>query len=87
MCYAPEVQKVMDLLVSLHDGLQAGARLVPGIAVYNTPPAQAAQKIMGARALGYPLLALYSYDSLFADAGRWSELERSLEPVSPGPAR
>ena len=87
MCYAPEVQKVLEQLVAIHDGLSAGPRVVPGIAVYNTPPARAAQKIMGARALGYPLLALYSYDSLFADGSRWTELERSLEPAPPEAGR
>jgi uncharacterized lipoprotein YddW (UPF0748 family) len=81
MCYAPEVQRVLEQLVALHDGLSAGPRIVPGIAVYNTPPVTAAQKVMGARALGYPLLALYSYDSLFADGSRWTEFERSLEPA------
>lgn len=79
MCYAPGVQEVMDQLVGYAaDGL--GGRVVPGIAVYNAPPSAAALKILGARALGFPRLALYSYDSLFAGSGHWQELERRLSP-------
>jgi uncharacterized lipoprotein YddW (UPF0748 family) len=80
MCYSPEVQRVMNQLLLFRRELGADARIVPGIAVYNTSPATAAVKIKGARALGYPLLALYSYDSLFAEDGRWSMLERGLGP-------
>jgi uncharacterized lipoprotein YddW (UPF0748 family) len=78
MCYSPDVQTVMDQLVSFDQELGADERIVPGIAVYNTPAATAAVKIKGARALGFPLLALYSYDSLFADALRWVQLEHWL---------
>jgi uncharacterized lipoprotein YddW (UPF0748 family) len=82
MCYSPDVQRVMSQLLLFRRELGADARVVPGIAVYNTSPATAAVKIKGARALGYPLLALYSYDSLFAEDGRWSLLERGLESTS-----
>ena len=41
MCYAPQVQTVMQQLTAM--SAQIGtARLVPGIAVYNTPPSMAA---------------------------------------------
>jgi uncharacterized lipoprotein YddW (UPF0748 family) len=82
MCYSPDVQRVMSQLLLFRRELGADARVVPGIAVYNTSPATAAVKIKGARALGFPLLALYSYDSLFAEDGRWSLLERGLESTS-----
>jgi hypothetical protein len=73
MCYSPEVQTVMDQLLGYRaEGLDG--RIVPGIAVYNAPASWAALKILGARALGFARLALYSYDSLFSGPGRWSEL-------------
>src|SRR6266571_2738713 len=49
-------------------------RIVPGIAVYNSPPAQAAAKIRDAVAIGYPALAIYSYDSVWARTGYWAVL-------------
>jgi uncharacterized lipoprotein YddW (UPF0748 family) len=76
MCYAPEVQTVLDQLSAVRQQLDA-ERLVPGIAVYNTSPALTAAKIKAARALGYRTVALYSYDSLFERPGRWDRL-RSL---------
>jgi uncharacterized lipoprotein YddW (UPF0748 family) len=84
MCYAPRVQTVLSQL----EGMSADvgtARLVPGIAVYNAPPASAAAKIRGARALGFPAVALYSYDSLFAAAGTWARLRAFLDaPAAEG---
>lgn len=88
MCYAPPVQTVLGQLAAMSE--QVGTeRIVPGIAVYNTPPATAAAKIKGARALGYPAIALYSYDSLWERSDRWSRLlahvngPRSLLEASP----
>jgi uncharacterized lipoprotein YddW (UPF0748 family) len=73
MCYAPPVQTVLGQLAAM--SAQVGtARVVPGIAVYNTPPSTAAAKIKGARALGFPAIALYSYDSLWERSDGWSRL-------------
>jgi len=79
MCYAPSVQVVLDQL----DGVarQVGPeRLVPGIAVYNAPPSAAASKIKAARQLGFPAVALYSYDSLYERPGLWERLRGLLAP-------
>jgi len=77
MCYAPSVQTVMSQLLAM--STQVGVeRLVPGIAVYNTAPSTAAAKIKGARALGYPAIALYSYDSLYEQADLWTRLKGYL---------
>ncbi len=77
MCYAPSVQTVMSQLLAM--STQVGVeRLVPGIAVYNTAPSTAAAKIKGARALGYPAIALYSYDSLYEQADLWTRLKGHL---------
>lgn len=74
MCYAPLVQTVMSQLAAMTT--QVGtARLVPGIAVYNTSPSIAAAKIKGARALGFPVIALYSYDSLWEHDDLWARLK------------
>jgi uncharacterized lipoprotein YddW (UPF0748 family) len=81
MCYAPEVQSVMDQLVAFGRELGIGPRTVPGIAVFNATPAAAALKIKGARTLGFPLIALYSYDSLFSDPEQWSALSGRLRPA------
>jgi uncharacterized lipoprotein YddW (UPF0748 family) len=81
MCYAPAVQTVMDQLLALGRELGADARVVPGIAVYNTSTGEAALKIKGARALGYPLVALYSYDSLFSNPDHWGALQGHLRPA------
>jgi uncharacterized lipoprotein YddW (UPF0748 family) len=82
MCYAPSVQTVMNQLVVFGGELGPTQRVVPGLAVYNTSPATCAIKIKGARALGYPLLALYSYDSLFLREDAWPGLERGLDTAS-----
>ena len=77
MCYAPLVQTVMQQLTAM--SAQIGtARLVPGIAVYNTPPSMAAAKIKGARELGFPAIALYSYDSLYDSTDLWTPLKAFL---------
>ena len=77
MCYAPLVQTVMQQLAAM--ATQVGtARLVPGIAVYNTPPSLAAAKIKGARELGFPAIALYSYDSLYESTDLWTPLQGFL---------
>ena len=77
MCYAPQVQTVMGQLSAM--AAQVGtARLVPGIAIYNTSPSSAAAKIKGARELGFPAIALYSYDSLYEREGLWQQLHAYL---------
>lgn len=80
MCYAPMVQTVMDQLTGLARDVGAEGRLVPGIAIYNTPPATTAAKILGARTLGYPAIALYSYDSLWERPELWPSLRGYLAP-------
>jgi hypothetical protein len=79
MSYAPSVQKVLDQLVGFAGTLGATDRVVPGIAVYNSPASTAAAKIKAARTLGYPLIALYSYDSLFTRPAYWSALRAYLD--------
>ena len=87
MCYAPAVQTVMGQLATMSEAIGTD-RLVPGIAVYNTPPSTAAAKIKGARALGFPAIALYSYDSLWERGDRWNRLlEHVNGPRSPLEAR
>lgn len=87
MCYAPSVQVVLHQLTTLSD--QVGIdRLVPGIAIYNAPLSSAAAKIKAARAMGFPAVALYSYDSLYERPGQWERLrsfltERNLSEVQP----
>ncbi len=77
MCYAPMVQTVMNQLAAMSS--QVGTeKLVPGIAVYNTSPATAAAKIKGARELGFPTIALYSYDSLWERDDLWARLRDYL---------
>jgi len=83
MCYAPVVQNVLDQLVGFASVLGVGGQVVPGIAVYNTPPALAAAKILGARALGFPLLALYSYDALAEQPGYWPSLRDRVHAAGP----
>jgi uncharacterized lipoprotein YddW (UPF0748 family) len=80
MCYAPVVRTVLDQMVGFASRLGTDGRVVPGIAVYNSPPSHAAAKIRGATAMGYPMLALYSYDSLRARTGYWAALQKQLEP-------
>lgn len=78
MCYAREVQAVLDHLAGYRrePGI---ARVVPGIAVYNTAESTAAAKIKGARALGYREVALYSYDALFERPDGWARLRGFLD--------
>jgi uncharacterized lipoprotein YddW (UPF0748 family) len=78
MCYAAPVQTVMDQLVGYAASLGSDDRVVPGIAVYNTPPVIAAAKILGARALGFRRIALYSYDALEKHSGYWNTLRGSI---------
>jgi len=77
MCYAPSVQIVLDQLDALARNVGA-ERLVPGIAVYNAPLSSSASKIKAARALGFPAVALYSYDSLYERPGQWERLRALL---------
>ena len=77
MCYSPDAQVVMDQLATLASRGGDG-RIVPGIAVYNAPPTRVVSHLKGARALGFPALALYSYDSLFERAETWERLARLL---------
>ncbi len=80
MCYAAPTQQVMDQLVEFRRDLGADDRVVPGFAVYNASAVTTALKILGARALGFPTLALYSYDSLFERPSLWNDLRRQLQP-------
>jgi uncharacterized lipoprotein YddW (UPF0748 family) len=84
MCYSPDAQTVMNQLVQIGRAMGSTDRVVPGIAVYNTSPANAAAKLKGAHALGYPMLALYSYDSLFALKRGWTRLEQGLDEPRAG---
>ena len=84
MCYAASIQTVMDQMARFADELGANERVVPGIAMFNTAPLTAAFKIKGARALGFPSVALYSYDSLFGAHGYWDALRSQLEPALEG---
>lgn len=53
MCYAPPVQTVLGQLAAMT--AQVGTRrVVPGIAVYNTPPATAAAKIRERASWAFP---------------------------------
>jgi uncharacterized lipoprotein YddW (UPF0748 family) len=83
MSYAPEVQTVLDQLLSYCGDSGAPGQVVPGIAVFNSSAAAAAAKIKGARELGYPLVALYSYDSLFERDDTWPALRDHLAPAAP----
>lgn len=87
MCYAPTVQAVLGQLTVMSQQIGVD-RLVPGIAMYNSPLASAAAKIKAARAMGFPAVALYSYDSLYERPGQWERLrsflvERNLSEVQP----
>ncbi|HEY6865889.1 MAG TPA: family 10 glycosylhydrolase, partial [Candidatus Eisenbacteria bacterium] len=86
MCYAPVVRTVHQEMLGYASELGTDGRVVPGIAVYNSPPSHAAAKIRAAAAIGYPTLALYSYDSLYARRGYWTALCRQLEPGQAGGA-
>jgi hypothetical protein len=78
MCYAPVVRTVRDQMLGFAAQLGTDGRVVPGIAIYNSPPSHAAAKIKAATAIGYPMLALYSYDSLCARSGYWAALQHQL---------
>jgi uncharacterized lipoprotein YddW (UPF0748 family) len=82
MCYATETQVVLQQLTAMSEQLGTD-RLVPGIAVYNTPLSTAAAKIKAVHALGYPAVALYSYDSLYERPGRWEQLRAYLDTRDP----
>ncbi len=87
MCYAPTVQAVLGQLTVMSQQIGVD-RLVPGIAIYNSPLSSAAAKIKAARAMGFPAVALYSYDSLYERPGQWERLrsflaERNLSEVQP----
>jgi len=82
MCYAPAVPAVLHQLSVMKEQLGVD-RLVPGIAMYNTPLSAAAAKIKAARALGFPLVALYSYDSLYQRPGQWERLRSFLDANDP----
>lgn len=82
MCYAPQVETVLEQLSAVR-GQIGVERLVPGIAMYNTPMATAATKIKAARALGFPTIALYSYDSLYERPGLWERLGAFLTEHDP----
>jgi uncharacterized lipoprotein YddW (UPF0748 family) len=82
MCYAPAVPTVLAQLTAI-SGAQVGARVVPGIAMYNTPLSTAAVKLKAARALGFSSVALYSYDSLYERPGLWERLRAFLTERDP----
>ena len=77
MCYSPVTQTVLEQLQALSH-LEYRDRVVPGLAVYNAPPLSVASHCKGARALGYPQLALYSYDTLFEHSTYWERLSSLL---------
>jgi hypothetical protein len=79
MSYAPEVQTVMNQLVGFAAEFGVEGRVVPGFAAYNTPPAAVGAKIKGARALGFAVLALYSYEALMVHPDYWPRLRDDLE--------
>jgi uncharacterized lipoprotein YddW (UPF0748 family) len=85
MCYAPPLRTVVAQLLTFAASPGVGRRIVPGIAVYNTPPATAAAKIRMARALGFPELALYSYDALALRPGYWPSLRGDLDAAGQSP--
>jgi uncharacterized lipoprotein YddW (UPF0748 family) len=88
MCYAPPLRTVVAQLMAFMASPSLGGRVIPGIAVYNTPPATAAAKIKAARALGFPELALYSHDALAQRPGYWPRVRTDLdESAVPGGAR
>ena len=82
MCYAPAVPTVLAQLTAAVGAVNA-YQVVPGIAMYNTPLSTAAVKLKAARALGFPSVALYSYDSLYERPGRWERLRAFLAEHDP----
>lgn len=85
MCYAPALRTVVAQLLSFASSPGMEARVVPGIAVYNTPPATAAAKIKAARALGFRELAIYSYDALASRPSYWASLRNDLDAPGQSP--
>jgi len=79
MCYAPTAQVVFDQLASVAGEFRESGRVTPGFAVYNTTPSRVAEEIQAARTLGFPTLALYSYDSLQQNAGYAPALRGRLD--------
>ena len=82
MCYAPLVQTVLGQLTTVSSQIGVD-RIVPGIAMYNTPLSTAAVKIKAARAFGFTRIALYSYDSLYERPGLWERLRAFLTAHDP----
>lgn len=82
MCYAPPVPTVLAQMTAAIQNVGAD-RVVPGIAIYNTPLSTAAAKLKAARALGFPAVALYSYDSLYERPAQWERLEALLGTRDP----
>jgi uncharacterized lipoprotein YddW (UPF0748 family) len=82
MCYAPLLATVLEQLTAVSSQIGVD-RIVPGIAMYNTPLSTAATKIKAARALGFHTIALYSYDSLFERPGQWERLGAFLTEHDP----
>lgn len=82
MCYSPAVPTVLGQLTAAADGV-GSTRVVPGIAVYNSPITSAAAKIKAARAMGFPAVALYSYDSLYERPALWDRLRGLLDVRDP----
>ena len=88
MSYATAVQTVLSQLAGYAEELgPVQARIVPGLAVYNAPERSTAAKVKGAVALGFPTLALYSYDSLWKDPSSWPRLAALLAPGDSGALR
>lgn len=79
MSYATRVQTVVSQLAGYELQLgEAARRLVPGLAVYNAPAQRTAAKVKAARELGFPAVALYSYDSLWREPDGWETLRGFL---------
>jgi uncharacterized lipoprotein YddW (UPF0748 family) len=74
MCYQPSTSGVSTQLSGLRETVGT-ERVAPGIACYNQPAREAAAKLVVARGMGFRLVALYSYDSLYGQAGYASRLE------------
>ena len=85
MCYAPPLRTVVAQLLTYAGFPGLDGRVVPGIAVYNTPPATAAAKIRAARTLGFSQLAIYSYDALATRPGYWPRMLSDLDGHAPRP--
>jgi uncharacterized lipoprotein YddW (UPF0748 family) len=79
MCYAPPLRTVVAQLLTYAGFPGLSGRVVPGIAVFNTPPATAAAKIRAARNLGFSQLAIYSYDALATRPGYWPRMLSDLD--------